>query len=73
MNALKIANVITNTANRLAYKLLAWRWKANLKHAEASITASKAAKRAAELLEQDADKQLAEAQALRTAADKLKG
>lgn len=72
MNAIKIATTITKFANRVAYKLLAWRWKANLKHAEVSLKASNAAKRAAEELEKDADKQLAEAAAIRQLADTLK-
>lgn len=31
MNAIKIATSITTFANRVAKKLLVWRWKANLK------------------------------------------
>lgn len=72
MNSIKIATALTGFANRVAYKILAWRWKANLKHAQASIAAASAARRAAEILEKDADKQLAEAAAIREAANKLK-
>lgn len=78
MNAIKIATSITTFANRVAKKLLVWRWKANLAHARASIVAAEKTREAAartltlaSSLEADADKQLAEAKEIREAADKL--
>lgn len=79
MNAIKIAAAITKFANRVAYKLLVWRWKANLKHGEVITKSSWAAEKSAERLmleatrlEAEAEVQFDEAAAIREAADQLK-
>lgn len=73
MNAINIAQKITGFATAVALKILKWRWKANLKHAEVSYkTASKLRSLAAKA-EMDGDDQVADATDIRETIASLEG
>lgn len=66
-----VVSGITAVSVKAQKTLLTWRWKANLKHAMVSYKASEVAAKAVIKLDEDGDRQLAEAGEIRQALNKL--